>query len=170
MKCDNLKKCIENEYETEKEEMLCEGKTCIISSDVRSKVKCSEKGKSYVLDNKQNNHIVVYRVDGGVISQGLKKCDYMFVSEKELAILIELKGCNVSDAFKQIDSTLNEYNDLFVNMKGVFGRIIAISSIPDIRNKPEYVKLSKKLIKLHGNLKIGEIKMVEEDKDISPLS
>lgn len=67
-------------------------------------MKCEERGKKYVLENTQKNHVVLYKIDGGVVvqdktvPQGICKCDYLFTingTEKE-AIVTELKGVDVA--------------------------------------------------------------------------
>ena len=42
---------------------------CIEVSDNRPYVKCEEKGKKYILENTEKNHVISYKIDGGVISQ-----------------------------------------------------------------------------------------------------
>lgn len=143
---------------------------CVVFCDRRSIPKCSENGKQYKILN--NTHTVLaYRVDGGVIIEnddstiGKSKCDYLFIVMDESApksILIELKGKDVNKALKQISATLNYYGRFFEKMDRTYGRIVCSGSPPRIRNTPEYVELSKRLMRMKGNLKIGE-RVLEDD-------
>ena len=72
----------------------------------------SENNRNYIANIK--NSSIVYRLSIdpnnikqkiGIILEG-KKCDYgMFVVDSKALYLIELKGCNVDDAFEQLNET-----------------------------------------------------------------
>lgn len=114
-------------------------------------------------------------MDGGVIvtdtsvPEGINKCDYLYVvnSTEQTAILVELKGENVSKALKQIQATLEQYKDFFKKFAHVYGRTIVVSSTPDLKASPAYVNLVRLLKKVyHGNIKIVERQFVEKDVDL----
>ena len=101
MICTKLVECVKNEL-TNQHIASCTNPNaqCIEVSDRRSYVKCEERKKRYVLENKQKSHVILYKVDGGVVlqdktvPQGMCRCDYLFVIHGEMAeaIFTELKG------------------------------------------------------------------------------
>lgn len=148
---------------------------CIESSDKRKFVKCEERGKKYTLENTKKDHVISYKMDGGVIvvdktvAEGTNKCDYLYVlnSEKTDAILIELKGVDISKALKQIKGTLTIYKDFFSHFQHVYGRIVVTSTTPNLKASPEYVNLVKQFKTYHGNIKINKQSFEEKDVDLS---
>lgn len=177
MICKKIGRCIEEQIAGKiKESCDSNGEEkCIEVSDCRSNVKCEERKKKYVLENTKKNHVILYKMDGGIIRQDKKvplgtcKCDYLFViNGKECdAILTELKGVDVAHSLKQIDGTLNQFSDVFSKFSHVYGRIVVSSSTPRIKASPSYVNLVKKICSTYGgNLKIGETYIVEKDVDL----
>lgn len=149
---------------------------CVKTSDRRSKVKCEERKKKYVLENTEKNHIIVYKMDGGIIvsdktvPDGVCKSDYLyFIDDVERnAILIELKGVDVSHALKQIYGTLRLYYDVLKSCTNVYGRIVVASSVPNIKASPDYVNLVRFIRKtFHGNIKIAERELLEKDFELN---
>ena len=68
---------------------------------------------------------------------------------------------------KQIQATLIQYKEFFKKFPHVYGRIIAVSSTPDLKASPSYVNLVKLIKKMyHGNIKIVERQFVEIDIDL----
>ena len=66
-----------------------------------------EKSK-YILRNDSEKDLVIYRIDGGIItSKETKKCDYGVYTEQDVLYLIELKGTDYSQALDQITSTID---------------------------------------------------------------
>ena len=177
MICSNLKMCILSELDNT-DLPQCDNKdqsTCIVSSDKRSLVKCEENGKKYIFENTAKNHVICYKMDGGIIVEdktvpnGTNKCDYLYIIDgnERSAILAELKGVDVSKALKQISGTLDLYKDVFKTLH-VYGRVVVSSSTPNLKAKPEYVNLVKKIrLNYSGNIKIAERQFVEKDIDIS---
>lgn len=176
MICTKLELCASKELAGGKN-VDCDNKEsqCIKASDNRSLVKCEENKKKYTLENTQKNHIILYKMDGGVIvtdtsvPEGINKCDYLYVvnSTEQTAILVELKGENVLKALKQIQATLEQYKDFFKKFAHVYGRTIVVSSTPDLKASPAYVNLVRLLKKVyHGNIKIVERQFVEKDVDL----
>ena len=80
-------------------------------SEVRNDpiVVISEKGRKFTIINTQRETIVKIRVDGCLINDERKRCDFLFEigSECYCAIYVELKGSNVGRAFEQLTSTLD---------------------------------------------------------------
>ena len=99
------------------------------------------------------NEQSAYKVDRGIvpINSGIKKCDYLSVSNY-YSNFIELKGKNdIVKAANQISSTIdylnnNEYSYLITNKKQLRAYIVSVSQqqIPNINNI-QIKLLSKKL-------------------------
>lgn len=147
---------------------------CLESSDNRSRVKCEEKGKKYILENTMKNQVLSYKMDGGIILEdsnvpvGINKCDHMLLvkTEKPTVILVELKGTDVKHVMKQISSTVDLFSSLWHKMDHVYGRIAAVSAVPKIHADPDYTKLTGKLLKLGGNLKVEGRIFEESDTEL----
>lgn len=177
MVCDKFGECIEENF-NESKQVKCPNKNskrCVLSSDMRSKVKCEERGKTYILENTGKKHVVNYQVDGGIIVEdktvprGTGRCDYCYTvgAPNDTAILIELKGTCVTKSLTQIRDTLELYKDTFKKFSHVYGRAVVASSVPNLKTSPEYVNLRKMLgQKYHGNIKISERKKEEKDTDL----
>lgn len=65
----------------------------------------SEKGRSYYGLNPDPKEILGFKVDKGLINDENGRCDYSLIVQSDVCFLIELKGCDVSHAAKQIMST-----------------------------------------------------------------
>ena len=177
MKCGHLTECVESQINGEKVKTCVNNiKNCIASSDKRSNVKCEERKKKYILENTNKNHVILYKMDGGIISldksvdAGLCKCDYLFVLNAAArdAVLVELKGVDVAHSLKQINGTLEQFKDFFKTTAHVYGRVVVTSSTPNLKTSPSYVNLRKKLEKeFQGNLKIAEKQLTEKDVDLA---
>lgn len=176
MICDKLRDCVNGELRCQPLTNCCNDKRkCIESSDNRSLIKCEERSKKYILENTMKNHVISYKMDGGVISvdrsvpQGINKCDYLYIINglEKTAILSELKGVNVQKSIIQIYDTLILFKDLFKEYVHVYGRAIVTSSTPNLKAGPEYVRLYKLIRqRYNGNIKIIERSFVEKDLDL----
>lgn len=178
MICNSIKECIKQEIAKNTGHTCTNGReTCIKSSDTRSEVKCEERRKKYVLKNTKGNHVICYKVDGGIVAVDssvppeLKKCDYLYtVSDKEhhmSAILAELKGVDVGEALVQLHDTLKRFSDVFKTCRHVYARAIVTSAKPNLRTRPEYVNLVKLLKGTYGgNLKVVERQFYEADTEL----
>ncbi|MBO7597082.1 MAG: hypothetical protein J6T70_08585 [Bacteroidales bacterium] len=80
----------------------------ILSHDCRSMVAVSEEGMKYILDNQSRKEIVVYRIDKGIISGAVEKCDFGIYTENDILFLIELKSPEreYGKALQQIINTI----------------------------------------------------------------
>lgn len=157
-------------------------KKCIGFIDCRSRAVCAENGKSYTLDQGQENpkkEMAQLHIDGGVITNPeanrINKCDYALilkdkraVGEKRTAILIELKGTDVSKALEQLTSTLSqkEFAAVWNSCARVYGRIVCKSSPPRLQSTGRCMTVKEEFLKRGGNLKFGEVAYVEEYKDL----
>lgn len=174
MICQRLKACVDGEL-SDKPISICDNNNrthCIESSDRRASIKCEEKGKKYILVNTAKNHVISYKMDGGIITvdktvpEGTGKCDYLYVvnADAPFAILTELKGVNVRKSLKQLYSTLILYKEFFKQFSHVYGRAIVTSSTPDLKASPEYVNLVRLIRQTyHGNIKIVKQQLKEND-------
>lgn len=177
MICNQLANCIETQkMQTELNYCPNNRANCIEASDCRSNVKCEERKKKYILENTLKNHIVQYRMDGGIIKidkfvpEGTCKCDYLLVIDGSEcnAILTELKGVDIPHALRQLDKTLTQFKNVFSGFEHVYARAIVTSSTPNLKATPIYLNLVKRLkSQYNGNLKISEIQMKEKDIDIN---
>ena len=173
MICGKLEECVSKEL-SGKHLSHCDNPRadCIESSDARPKVKCEEKGKSYILENTAKKHVIHYHVDDGIIvpdksvPEGTGKCDHLYIikDEKPTAVLIELKGTSSEKALHQLDSTLTLYRDFFKKCSKVYARAVVVSAVPNIGATPSYTNLARHLKSIGvGNIKIGERQFTEED-------
>lgn len=147
-------------------------KKCIAFFDRRSQPSCTEKGKTYTLNQSATNfQVLCFHIDGGVInSPECNKCDYAFFLKdnvdggKGRAVFIELKGKNIRHAMKQLNETLSldAFKDVSSVYKKIYGRIVVTSSIPRLQSDDDFIELKERFIKLGGNLKIGEMNFVEQ--------
>lgn len=82
----------------------------IISHDNKKVVVLKEPKESrvYRLENPSQKEIVVYQIDGGLISSNdVLKCDNGIYTEDDVLFLIELKGADYIHALEQLLSTIN---------------------------------------------------------------
>ncbi len=176
MICDKLLDCSKEQFAKKKVSGCINNPSiCIEASDRRSKLKCEERRKKYVLENTKKNHVISYKMDGGIIVQdqsvpkGTCKCDYLFLVNdvESSAILIELKGVDVKQALKQLHGVLMLFGEFLKTLSHTYGRIIVASSVPNLKANPEYVNLYKKLRNsFHGNIKIVEREFIEKDTEL----
>lgn len=158
-------------------------KKCIAFFDNRTKPKCDERGKTYILD--QSAHyppyeVLLFHIDGGVISgpeaNTINKCDYALLIKdsgslkdgKGTAILVELKGVDVRHAYKQLLATLKqeELQPLWDRQRRIYGRIVCRSMPPRIRNTEECMQAKAAFRCRHGNVKVWEEDMVEKFEEL----
>lgn len=175
MICNSIAECIEMQLSGNiKVKCPNDIDMCVQSSDKRSKVKCEEKRKKYILNNTQKNHIIAYKMDGGIISEDKSvpnetgKCDFMLVinGEEKTAILVELKGVDVGHGLNQIIETINRYDSFLKTISHVYARLVVRSSAPQIKATPSYVNLTKLIYARNGNVKIFEMQIEEKDTDL----
>ena len=73
-------------------------------------IRISENGRTLLFKNPEAKEYSVTRVDGCLINDEKKKCDFL-VSEKDSAsVFVEFKGRNVEEACAQLKETINHKN------------------------------------------------------------
>ena len=147
-------------------------KNCIDFFDNRSRIKCEEKGKTYILDQREEHprhEIIKFIVDKGIITEPeastVCKCDNaLLVRDSGIVVLVELKGSDTHHAIKQLSATLSQEKlcSAWKSQKKVFGRVVCKSTPPRIWNTDECMDLKETFLSLNGNLKIAEEIMVEK--------
>lgn len=177
MICRKLEECVLGELKgTSVSKCDNERKRCIKSSDTRSSVSCSEKGKTYILENTAKKLIIHYCMDNGIITvdksvpEGTGKCDRLYIIEGETptAILIELKGKASEKALQQLKSVLELYDPFFKKCENVYVRAVVTGAVPKLRAKPSYTNLARHLKSNYkGNIKIAERQFSEKDTELS---
>ncbi|WP_300753766.1 hypothetical protein [uncultured Brachyspira sp.] len=60
---------------------------------------------------KADNDIFIIKVDNGIFSDDVKKCDYLAYREKEVSNFIELKGQKIDKAYIQIIETIKNISN-----------------------------------------------------------
>lgn len=167
----------------------CQRKTqqdmCIEFLDSRSRPSCRERGKTYTLDQSQENpkhEVMMLHIDGGVITNpeagSVDKCDFvLWIREgnrrgrkKDTAILIELKGKDIRHAVRQVTETLHqpEFSAAWDNCARVYGRIVC-ASVPRIRSTDEIMDAKEEFLTRGGNLRIKEESYIEEYKALGDI-
>jgi hypothetical protein len=67
----------------------------------------AEHGKQFTIQNENKISVKQVKVDGCLIKDERKRCDYLFeIEKKSLVIYLELKGKNVGHAYEQLVSTI----------------------------------------------------------------
>jgi hypothetical protein len=129
--------------------------------DKRKNISLKDSGnpRKYIAQNPHGKGVVVYHIDGGLISDPKQsKCDYGLLTESDHLYLIELKGADYSHALEQITNTINL---LMPNVASVHARVV-LSKVrtPNIKVAGEK-KLQKLLMKYNGDLIKKENQLVE---------
>lgn len=180
MICSRLAECVSCEFAGKRiENCSNQWEQCILVSDCRSNIKCEENKMKYILQNTSRRHMILYRVDGGVVAEdgqvhdGQKKCDYLYVlkgdsGEKQpTSVMVELKGRDVEKALRQVRETLILFRSFFKSCKAVHTRIISSKVSINLNTRPEYVKLREEIGReYHGTVKISTSQLQERDIDI----
>lgn len=146
---------------------------CIEFAGRRSQISCSENGKKYILDMRnQLMDSICYHIDGGVIDKNddCSRCDYaIFVNDQYeggqgRAIFIELKGSDTSKAIDQIMQTvkMDTFQIATRAYKKLYGRIVNTASAPRIRSTSKFIDVMEYFILHEGNIKIHEVTFIED--------
>lgn len=161
-------------------------KKCIEFLDRRPRIRCEERGKTYILDQSKEYpryEVIKYFIDKDVITDPeastVDKCDNVVLikdasvsgNKGGTAILVELKGKETRHALEQLFATLNQQQlqSLWDSQRRVFGRIVCKSTPPRIRNTDDFMSVKEAFFKRNGNIKIEEEKMVEEYDELERL-
>jgi hypothetical protein len=107
----------------------------------------SEKGRKFRLDNAGEQRLRKVLVDGCLITDDRPRCDYLIeIGEPcRCVIYLELKGCHVDDAYKQLTATMGYLNDYHKNFKRICH--VVASRVP--RSGPAVQVLKRRMMKAH---------------------
>lgn len=137
----------------------------IRSHDQRKIVVLKEpkESREYRLNNKSVKELVVYQIDGGIVSSNdVLKCDYGVFTEDDVVFFVELKGADYIHALDQMNSTINlliekpQIKIAQLNARIVLSRI----SVPAIVPTQEKILL-RKVKNYKGNF-IKQSRVLEE--------
>lgn len=107
------------------------------------KIICVEENtRKFGINNTSKKNVGVVKVDGCLVTDdSVPRCDYLFEvgSPTSLLIYLELKGCNVEHAFKQLASTMDICNSEYSGIDKVC--YIVASRIPKIGPKIQRLKI-----------------------------
>lgn len=124
-----------------------------------------ENGKEYRAINDNNKSCVELQIDKGIIdNEEINKCDKgLIVLDDDKCILVELKGCDVSKACIQLNSTLDIFKKklLKVNNYDYYCRAV-VTSMPSPNNYPTSYKILLKNLNNCKNKLICKSKKLEE--------
>ena len=66
-----------------------------------------EKASKHIANNVDEDFVRQFRIDGYVITENIKKCDFLVLNDnKKDAYFIELKGNDISGAIEQLSQTV----------------------------------------------------------------
>lgn len=115
---------------------------CKCSESVKvTKIKVSENGKQAVFLNPLKEKFVKVKVDGCMIINSTA-CDWVISKENVMSVLIELKGCDVEHALKQIEATFEylQKNNLLTNKTSAMIICSKPSKYPSFTSKLQKAK------------------------------
>jgi hypothetical protein len=119
-------------------------------------VVCKDKGNGktrYIYENRSNDFLSKYRIDGGLIADGDSKCDFLLLNcNKRHSYFIELKGSDIIHAIEQIDRSIDLLSPRLADSM-IFARIVLTRVNTHELKNPKYLRLEKKVKSLNGNLK-----------------
>ena len=121
--------------------------------EARKIVPFKDKGRStYIYINRSSAHLAKYRVDGCLMTDGVK-CDYLLLNcEKKQAYFIELKGSDVIHAIEQIDRSIDQLKSELPGF-ACFARIVVTRvNTTNLEKNSKFLKLEKKVRSLNGNI------------------
>jgi hypothetical protein len=78
-------------------------KTCSKITN-NKKVSLEENKSKIVFHNQSQKDLELVKVDGCLITDGLR-CDYLIIEDNNFEHFVELKGCDVSHAIKQLTAS-----------------------------------------------------------------
>ena len=81
-----------------------------------SRIVLRENRSKFELINSEKLQVEKIKVDGCLISDARPRCDWVLVSnEKNKALYVELKGCEIDRAIEQLKSTLTYTRERYSN-------------------------------------------------------
>lgn len=123
-----------------------------------SKIVVSENKSKFIIINNKKKVIHKVKVDGCLISENSKKCDWLFEinpKSKELVIFLELKGVDLKHAIRQIESTIQQTKSRFDSYLKKES-IVSCRSVPKMRGglqvqKAKHLKNYKSKLTIFSN-------------------
>jgi hypothetical protein len=122
--------------------------------DQRPIITCKENGKNYTYKNKSLDKITKYRVDGNLIKEEGKKCDFLLLNcKKKKAYFIELKGSDLYQAIDQITATIDRLKIQQYDFTSINARIVSTrDNTHRLKNDTKYLTFKNKIEQLNGNI------------------
>ncbi|OXB93121.1 hypothetical protein [Parageobacillus galactosidasius] len=126
---------------------------CLEYNDNRSLVTVEENGRGIKFINNKRKKVALYRVDGCILTEGIK-CDFLFlINEDKRAFFIELKGSDLEKAVQQISKTIEQLQP-YLREYVLEGRIITTRVRTPALKSTYIIRLQKILRKTGGTLNI----------------
>ncbi len=133
-----ISKCCENLKWLHKQECATSG--CISAA---------ENNRTFEIKTKNRTNYCRIKVDDCIIKSEQKKCDYLFVeTEKECFILVEFKGSEIGEAYKQICQAIDYFINKSIQMK--YKKAYVISSSVHPKSDVAFSKCKEKLKEKYG--------------------
>lgn len=112
-------------------------------------VSATEQNRAFEIKTKNRTNYCRIKIDDCIIKSEQKKCDYLFVeTEKEGFILVEFKGGEIGEAYKQICQTLDYIINKSIQMK--YKKAYVISSSVHPKSDSAFSKCKEKLREKYG--------------------
>lgn len=115
--------------------------------------------------NHRLDYVAKYHVDGDlIITNDEKKCDYLLINcNKQQAVFIEIKGCDLEQATKQILHSINILYSSLPQMT-IHARIVLTRVNTNDLRTISYLRLKKRIESLNGTL-IKKSSLIEDVND-----
>lgn len=129
-------------------------------NDRRKSAVVSENGRVYRAANSGDKLLACYKVDGGLIIEGIR-CDFaLTVNDERKVYFIELKGDDISHAADQILSTIAKLKSK-LDRATLLARIVC-SHVrrPNIR-RPQLIRLEQAIAQTTGNVRVSTRELEE---------
>lgn len=123
---------------------------CTKIDDDRPQVVLKENKSEYRAQNADKKKVQVFNVDGCLLDDEVKKCDYLFLVGNS-ARFIELKGVRFEDAIEQIISTVNVLMPGLQKEHSTACSIIVSTRTPKIINPKKWENLKKLMKRYNGD-------------------
>lgn len=123
--------------------------------ETNSKVSRAENGKKFTVENRSRKKVQVCQIDGCMINDSSKRCDFLFVLDIETpqrAVLVELKGVDHIHAISQLIATAERLN---LKHYGVPLESYIVGSPAPKAN----TKFQKELLKQAGRYKKADLRL-----------
>lgn len=126
--------------------------------DQRQKIVFEENRSKYSCHNPNKKTVIGYKVDGGIIKNGSRCDDALYLPDEKELYLIELKGGDYEKAIFQIDNTIDSLIIIpQIEIAAIKGRVVLSKArTPEMRTQKETRLLLKmKKLKYKFDLKMA---------------